>query len=155
MKSKKSRSGNELHPPKSFLESLRSLKFPVGMEMEGELVFDSDQACEPADRNNVEKRIHNRTQDFAKLHISSLRSTKSFTSWHRLRFVLFVFPVLGQSFRESFKNGTKLMVDSCDQHAHITACGYCGLNPQRKPSSCLENQLGTKTARKRRRLATK
>ena len=121
------RSGNELHPPKSFLESLRSLIFPVGMEMEGELVFDSDQTCAPADRNNVENRIQKRTQDFAKLHFSSLRSTKSFTAWHRLRLVLFAFPVLGQSFRESFKNGKKLMVDSSDQHTHITACAYCKL----------------------------
>ena len=118
------RSGNELHPPKSFLISLRSIKFPVGMEMEGELVFDSDQTCEPANRNNVEKRIRKRTQDFAKLHISSLRSTKSFTSWHGLRLVLFAFPVMGQPFRVSFKNGKKLIVDSKDQHEHITACGY-------------------------------
>jgi DNA polymerase III epsilon subunit-like protein len=118
------RSGNELHPPKSFLESLRSLEFPDGMEMEGELVFDSDQKCNPAAQNNVEKRIQKRTEDFAKLHISSLRSTKSFTSWHRLRLVLFAFPVMGQTFRESFKYGKKLIVDSKDQHAHITACGY-------------------------------
>jgi hypothetical protein len=118
------RSGNELHPPKSFLESLRSLKFPVGMEMEGELVFDSDQTCATVDQNNVENRIRKRTQDFAKLHISSLRSTKSFTSWHGLRLVLFAFPLMGQTFRESFNSGKKLIVDSQDQHTHITACGY-------------------------------
>ena len=120
--------------------------------------------------------------------------------------MLFAFPVLGQNFRVSFKNGTKLILDSKDQHAHITACWYYGLKStkeafdifttfvqmgcegvivrdpdavyenrtetdkkkskvfkmkqkivtdEQKKSSCLENQHGTKTARKGQRLATK
>jgi len=117
------RSGNELRPPTSFLEHV-SLDLPDGMEMEGELVFDSNQRCEIEDRNNIEKRIEKRTRDFQKLHFSSLRSTKNFKAWHGLRLVLFAFPQDELSFFQSFKLGKPKIMESQKEHPHITVCNY-------------------------------
>ena len=120
------RSGNELHPPTSFLEHV-SLDFPDGMEMEGELVFDSDQRCDKPSRVFVEKRIEKRTDDFKQLHFSSLRSTKNFRIWNGLRIVLFAFPQTGSSFFQSFTLGKPKIMESQEKHPHITVCKYRGL----------------------------
>ena len=120
------RSGNELRPPTSFLEHV-SLDFPDGMEMEGELVFDSDQRCDIQYRGNVEKRIEKRTRDFQKLHFSSLRSTKNFRAWHGLRLVLFAFPQMDKRFFQSFIEGRDEILKTQANHPHITVCKYRGL----------------------------
>jgi len=120
------RSGNELHPPTSFLEHV-SLDFPDGMEMEGELVFDSDQRCKPEDRVDAERRIEKRTFDFKRLHFSSLRSTKNFRVWHGLRIVLFAFPHIDQKFLSSFIQGKNEILKTQEKHPHITVCKYRGL----------------------------
>jgi hypothetical protein len=120
------RSGNELRPPTSFLEHL-SLEFPAGMEIEGELVYDSNQRCELEHRDDVERRIEKRTLDFKKLHFSSLRSTKNFRAWHGLRLVLFAFPQMDKKFFENFRVGKEEINKTQDKHPHITACKYRGL----------------------------
>lgn len=117
------RSGNELHPPTSFLQHV-SLDLPDGMEMEGELVFDSDQRCKPEDRVDAEKRIEKRTLDFQRLHFSSLRSTKNFRVWHGLRLVLFAFPHLDSKFHVSYEVGNREIEKSQEKHTHITVCNY-------------------------------
>lgn len=122
----RTRSGNELHPPTSFLEHL-SLDLPDGMEIEGELVFDSDQRCLPNDRADAENRIRKRTLDFQKLHFSSLRSTKNFRAWHGVRLVFFAFPHLDSKFFQSFKIGKPKIMESQLKHPHITVCNYYGL----------------------------
>jgi hypothetical protein len=117
------RSGVQLHPPTSFLQHLPTT-FPKGMEIEAELVFDSNQMCEPPDRSDAKKRITKRTLDFAKLHISSLRSTKDLSGWNGMRLVLFAFPLKEKTFEQSFQEGSAIIQASQEQHPHISTCKY-------------------------------
>ena len=117
------RSGVQLHPPTSFLQHLPTT-FPKGMEIEAELVFDSNQMCELSDRPDAKKRIVKRTLGFAKLHISSLRSTKDLSGWNGMRLVLFAFPLKGTTFEQSFQEGSAIIQASQEQHPHISTCKY-------------------------------
>jgi len=117
------RKGTELHPPRSFLQNL-SLRFPEGMELEGEIVFDTDQTCKLEDRQSVEKRIENRYRQFNKLKISSLRSKKDFNAWHKLRIVVFAFPIADKTFKESWEMGVDVMMNMENAPEHIVICRY-------------------------------
>jgi hypothetical protein len=117
------RKGTELHPPRSFLQNL-SLSFPEGMEIEGEVVFDTDQTCTPDDRKSAEKRIENRYRQFNKLKISSLRSKKDFNAWHKLRIVVFAFPMADKTFKESWQMGVDIMINMENAPKHIVICRY-------------------------------
>jgi hypothetical protein len=117
------RKGIELHPPRSFLQNL-SLTFPEGMELEGEVVFDTDQTCTLEDRKSVEKRIENRYRQFNKLKISSLRSKKDFNAWHKLRIVVFAFPIADKTFKESWKTGVDVMMTTENAPEHIVISRY-------------------------------
>lgn len=117
------RKGTELHPPRSFLQNL-SLSFPEGMELEGEIVFDTDQMCMLEERKNSEKRIENRYRQFNKLKISSLRSKKDFNAWHKLRIVVFAFPIADKTFKESWEMGVDVMINMKNAPEHIVICRY-------------------------------
>jgi DNA polymerase III epsilon subunit-like protein len=117
------RKGIELNPPRSFLQNF-TLNFPDGMEIEGEVVFDTDQTCSPQARQSVEKHIENRYSQFSKLRISSLRSKKDFSAWHRLRIVVFAFPLADKTFQESWDEGAKVMNSTVNAPQHIVMCTY-------------------------------
>ena len=137
------RSGVQLHPPTSFLQHLPTT-FPKGMEIEAELVFDSNQMCEPSDRSDAKKRIVKRTLDFAKLHISSLRSTKDLSGWNGMRLVLFAFPLKGTTFEQSFQEGSAIIQASQEQHPHISTCKYESVESTEKTIQIFESvvQMG-------------
>lgn len=118
-----SRSGLEYHPPTSFLQHL-PIDLPEGMEIEAELVSDTDQKCPVDARGNAQKRIVKRTQGFGKLHVSSLRSTKDMSVWNGLRLVLFAFPRKDQTFENSFKDGKARIAEHQDKYPHISVCNY-------------------------------
>ena len=117
------RKGTELHPPRSFLQNLR-LSFPEGMELEGEVVFDTDQTCKLEDRQSVEKRIEKRYRQFNKLKVSSLRSKKDLNAWHKLRIVVFAFPIADKTFKESWEMGVDVMMNMENAPEHIVICRY-------------------------------
>lgn len=117
------RKGIELNPPRSFLQNF-SMGFPDGMEIEGEVVFDTDQTCELEYRKSAEKRIEKRYKDFSKLRISSLRSKKDFSAWHRLRIVVFAFPIADKTFQESWEEGLDVMHNTEHAPEHIVTCRY-------------------------------
>ena len=118
-----SRSGLEYHPPTSFLQHL-PIDLPPNMEIEAELVSDTDQKCPVDARESTQKRIVKRTQGFGKLHVSSLRSTKDMSVWNGLRLVLFAFPHKDQTFENSFKDGKARIAEHRDKYPHISVCNY-------------------------------
>jgi len=118
-----SRNGIEYNPPTSFLKHLTT-DFPKGVEIEAELVYDTDQRCPEVDRADEKQRIVKRTKDFDKLHVSALRSKKDMSAWNGLRLVLFSFVWQNETFQESFKMGAQRIEKSQDSHPHITVCRY-------------------------------
>jgi len=118
-----SRRGIEYHPPTSFLQHLTT-EFPEGVEIEAELVSDTNQMCLEQDREDVQRRIVKRTKDFDKLHVSALRSKEDMTAWNGLRLVLFAFVWEGRTFEDSFEDGTKIIENSKEKHPHISTCVY-------------------------------
>ena len=118
-----SRNGIEYNPPTSFLKHL-TIKFPKGVEIEAELVYDTDQRCLEVDRADEKKRIVKRTKDFDKLHVSALRSKKDMSAWNGLRLVLFSFVWKDETFQDSFKMGAQRIEQSQHLHPHITICSY-------------------------------
>jgi hypothetical protein len=118
-----SRRGIEYHPPTSFLQHLTT-ELPEGVEIEAELVYDTDQTCPEDERANEKQRIVKRTKDFDKLHVSALRSKKDMSAWNGLRLVLFAFVWKGETFKNSFKMGKQLIEKSQHLHPHIRSCNY-------------------------------
>ena len=118
-----SRNGKQYQPPTSFLKKL-STEFPAGVEMEAELVVNTDQTCADADRQYIKKRIGPRTMQFKQMNYSSLTSTKNFTAWHGLNIVVFSFPQLNKTFQESWTECKAILQMSHAEHPHITTCSY-------------------------------
>jgi hypothetical protein len=118
-----SRNGKKYQPPTSFLKKLKT-DFPAGVEMEAELVVNTDQRCTDADLHDAKKRIGPRTMQFKQMHFSSLTSTKNLSAWNGLNLVVFSFPQLNKTFKESWTECKAILKQSLDQHPHITACSY-------------------------------
>jgi ATP-dependent DNA ligase len=118
-----SRNGIQYHPPTSFLQHLTT-DFPDGVEIEAELVYDTDQTCPKVKRENEKQRIVKRTKDFDKLHVSALRSKKDMSAWNGLRLVLFALVWKGETFKNSFKMGKQIIEKSQHRHPHIRSCNY-------------------------------
>jgi DNA polymerase III epsilon subunit-like protein len=118
-----SRNGKKYQPPTSFLKKL-STDFPAGVEMEAELVVNTDQRCAHEDRSNAKKRIGPRTKQFKQMNFSSLTSTKNLSAWNGMNLVVFSFLQLNKSFKDSWSECKAILVKSHAEHRHITACSY-------------------------------